>query len=112
MPAGRPTKYKPEMCDLMIETFKEGHFIGSFCAKAGITRDTFHRWVRENKEFSDTYKAAREHGNEHYTKLLRLIAMGKIKGNVTAAIYLTKVGLKWRDDEVEVDEVDELEFYG
>ena len=109
---GRPTKYTDAMGDLLIKTFTDGHFVGSFCADAGIHKDTFWEWIKKHPDFSDAYKRAKACGDKHYTKMLRLIAGGQLKGNVTAAIYLTKCGLKWRDDEVEVQEVDEVEFYG
>lgn len=113
MPAkmGRPSKYKPEMCDQLIQTFADGHFIGTFCADVGIHKDTFYDWLKKFPDFSEAYKKAKCAGDKHYTKLIRLIATGKIRGNVTAAIYLTKCGLKWRDDEMEVQEVDVLEFH-
>lgn len=115
MAGGRPTKYDPEFHHkLLIDVFKKGHFVPTFCAEADIVKDTFWRWIKEHKEFSDVYKKAKDAGEKYYTSLLQGLATGNkmVKGgNVTAAIYLTKVGLKWRDDEVEPDPVEALEFY-
>jgi len=113
--AGQPTKYRASYGETLIQTFKDGHFIGTFCADVGIHKDTFNEWKNKYPEFSAAYKRARCAGDKHYTTMLRLLATGHPSmkgGNVTAAIYLTKCGLKWRDDEVEVDSVDEIEFYG
>ena len=53
---GRPTKYKPEMCKVVIELMKEGASQEEVCGHLDISRDTFYRWKEENKEFSDTVK--------------------------------------------------------
>jgi hypothetical protein len=52
----RPTKYKPEMCKVVIELMKEGASQEEVCGHLDISRDTFYRWKEENKEFSDTVK--------------------------------------------------------
>jgi len=52
----RPTKYKPEMCKVVIELMKEGASQEEVCGHLDISRETFYRWKEENKEFSDTVK--------------------------------------------------------
>lgn len=88
-PGGRPTKYKPELADDMIEFFsrepyreversktdsKGGEyfwyedtpndipFFSDWCRKVGITKDTMNRWKDdpEKPEFSDAYKQSKE----------------------------------------------------
>jgi hypothetical protein len=53
---GRPTKYKPEMCDTVIQLMGEGASHIEVMAEIGIWEDTFYRWKRENKEFSEAIK--------------------------------------------------------
>jgi len=54
--AGRPTKYKEEMCDRIIELFKEGYSICEICLDLDISKQTFYRWKEENRIFSDSIK--------------------------------------------------------
>jgi hypothetical protein len=52
----RPTKYKKEFCTQLIDFMGGGNSIVQFCAKIGIAKDTFYRWVKEKDAFSDAYK--------------------------------------------------------
>lgn len=57
---GRPTKYKPEMCDIVVELMMEGASKTEVMAELGIWRETFYRWVNEKPEFSDTLKKGQQ----------------------------------------------------
>jgi len=81
---GRPSKYKPEFCEQMIKFFdrnpvetieagklydKEGNVTKTltkevacqcptfekYCADIGISKQTFHNWVKEHEMFLDAY---------------------------------------------------------
>ena len=56
MAFGRPTKYKVEFCQQLIDFIKDGHSNEAFCAVIGICEDTFYRWRREKLDFSEAYK--------------------------------------------------------
>ena len=49
---GRPTKYKEEYCDMLIEHMARGNPIETFAAVAHVTVDTVHEWVKVHPEFS------------------------------------------------------------
>ena len=53
---GRPTKYKSEMCDVVIELMREGASQDEVIGHLDISRETFYRWKEENKDFSDSIK--------------------------------------------------------
>ena len=56
---GRPTKYKANLPDLVLEYIKECEKeeklpqITELCLKLTITRDTLNRWIKLNSKFSD-----------------------------------------------------------
>jgi hypothetical protein len=52
----RPTKYKKEFCGQLVSFMEKGNSIVQFCAAIGICKDTFYRWTKEKKAFSDAYK--------------------------------------------------------
>jgi hypothetical protein len=61
---GRPTSYRPEMCEVMMNVMSEGGSIVAVCAELDICRETFYNWIDpENpyfqREFFDTYKRAK-----------------------------------------------------
>lgn len=85
---GRPTKYKVEYCQQLIGFFdidpfidvplehfdKDGNLkwtdykrvanrmptVRGFCKSIQITPDTFYRWVKEHKAFSDAFTQAKD----------------------------------------------------
>ena len=86
---GRPSKYKPEYCQALIEHCKVGKTFRSFCTKIGITPDTLYGWVRKYSEFSDAKKIAHEHAIDyHWSKLDR--SSSDRDYNPTPIIYALK----------------------
>lgn len=59
-PGGRPSKYKPEYCELLVQHLSEGRAIESFPAtiykesggKERCCKDTVYEWFRQHPEFS------------------------------------------------------------
>jgi len=49
---GRPTKYRPEYCEMLKKHMSVGKAIYSFCAKIGINKETIREWVSKYPEFS------------------------------------------------------------
>lgn len=59
-PVGRPSKFKPEYCEQLIQHMGEGFSFESFAGKIGTHRDTLYEWEKVHPEFSDAKKAATE----------------------------------------------------
>lgn len=56
---GRPTKYRPEMCEQVIELGKEGAGKAEMAAAIGIGYPTFKEWIRKDGEyFNPDFSAA------------------------------------------------------
>ena len=53
---GRPTKYRPEMCDKVIELMKEWASLVEVAWTLDIDETTLHDWKANNKEFSKSIK--------------------------------------------------------
>jgi|DEB0MinimDraft_6_1074348.scaffolds.fasta_scaffold85733_3 transposase len=58
MPGGRPTKYEPEMCDVVLELMKDGASKYEVAAELDIHIDTLCEWQKPevNPEFSEAIK--------------------------------------------------------
>lgn len=52
MPAGRPTKYRAEYCEAVVEHCKDGASLTSFAAEIGVCRDTVSEWITKHPDFS------------------------------------------------------------
>lgn len=90
MPAGRPTKYRPEYCDTVVELGIQGMTKAEMALKLDITKDTLYRWIKEHPEFSDAMKRAEQGMERWFANTFREMSTGDNKGNVTAAIFLAK----------------------
>jgi len=58
MPGGRPTKYKPEYCQRLLQSARRNESIARFCADIDIHTDTYYGWIKANPEFSGAHKKA------------------------------------------------------
>ena len=98
MPAGRPSTYKPEYCDAVIEHMAEGASLTSFAASVGAARSTINEWMEHNPEFSESVKKGKAHCAAWWERVGRTQALDG-KGNATLVIF----GLKnmaaedWRE---------------
>ena len=73
------TKYRPEMCDTIIQVAREGGHVAGMCLAIGIrSRDTFYRWLDEYPEFNEAYQEARLQSQAFYENVLIAGACGKI----------------------------------
>lgn len=51
MSGGRPSSYKPEMCEQVVELMAQGDSQIMICAKFGISRMTFRNWCSKDSDF-------------------------------------------------------------
>jgi hypothetical protein len=56
---GRPSKYKPEFCELVIEYGKAGKSAAWMAAELGVDKDSLYEWAKVHPEFSDAFTRAR-----------------------------------------------------
>jgi transposase-like protein len=59
-PGGRPTDYKPEYCQRVIDLMHGGMYIYEVAAELDVSRETLYAWARTHPEFSDAFKLAKE----------------------------------------------------
>lgn len=90
-PEGRPSKYKPEYCQLLIDHMKTGMSFESFGAKVGTHWDTLYNWCKEHPEFIEAKKIGKNLELEWWETLKRGSAAGKLKNsNPTLIIFSMK----------------------
>ena len=97
---GRPSSYRPEYCDVVIEAGKEGWSLTATAAKIGVHRATLLDWGTAHPEFGDALKVHKAHRAHWWEERLRDVAKhGGAPGQVTACIFGLKnaVPEEWRD---------------
>jgi len=98
MPAGRPTKYDPSYCDLMIQMLSEGASFTEFrAAIGGVTRQTLSNWRDEHPEFLDAYNRAEALGQAYWEKRLRTEIMFDNKANAALVKLYFANRFNWHD---------------
>lgn len=60
MAGGRPTKYKPEYCQKLIDIMSEGFSYEAAAAKIGVNKTTLYEWEKHFEEFSNAKEQAFE----------------------------------------------------
>lgn len=86
---GRPTKYKPEYCESVVEHMRDGKSLSSFAGKVGVARDTISEWCSEYPEFSAAVQKGKGLCADWWEERLRERAIAG-EGNSTAAIFGVK----------------------
>lgn len=59
-PVGRPSKYDPEYCELVVLHMSQGKALRSFGPKVNVHLDTLYEWQAAHPEFSEAIKKGRD----------------------------------------------------
>ena len=98
MPAGRPTKYKPEMCSRLTEMMGQGKSKAYVATQLGVHIDTLYEWGKVHPEFSEALKLGEQASVSHWEELGHKGVTGQIEGfNASAWIFNMKNRAHWRD---------------
>jgi transposase len=96
-PGGRPTDYKPEYCEMLVEHMKRGLSFEAFGAVVDVCEDTLYEWRKVHPEFSEAYKRGLAHSRNFWEEL-GLIGTTEGKNfNATTWIFNMKNRFKWKD---------------
>jgi len=101
---GRPTKYKPEFCQIVIDVMSKGGSKTEVCAALSIHYQTFLDWQTEgnpmyNPYFSDAVKGGETLSQAWWEGAGRKGIMGEMEFNATLYQFNMKNRFKedWRD---------------
>lgn len=103
MPAGRPSKYDPAYCEVVVDLGKQGKSLAQMCAHFDIARSTIDQWAEDYPEFSEAFNRARVHMQ---AKLEEMGFSGLSNKEFNAAVWKTTMQARFRDDYTERKEVD------
>lgn len=56
----RPTVYKPEYCDLVVDLGKQGKSVVQMACAIDVVRSTLYEWCKDHPEFSDAFTRAKQ----------------------------------------------------
>ena len=109
--AGRKTKYRANMCEINYEMLTNGDSINTVCARLGICKDTYHRWVKEHTPFFFFFKKGMANGNSYWDTATKQHILGNAKLVIDAA-YIMKMrnvyGQMTKDPDASVENTKEF----
>ena len=108
---GRPTEYRPEFCEKLIEHFREGYSYESFGAEVGVSFQTVYAWEKKHKAFLEAKKKGRALQIKFWEKEGRKAMWGGKAMNPAIFIFTMKNICKWSDSPApEADHIDSISF--
>lgn len=91
MPAGRPSKYDPAMCETIIDAGAQGMTLAEMADILGIDRSTLADWREQHPEFSRAVKAGLDKAQAWWERKGREATFGAVDGfNATSYIFQMK----------------------
>ncbi len=96
--SGRPTHYKPEYCEALIEMMKEGASKAEVCLNFDCSFQTFLDWQAANPEFLEAVNRGLNLSKGKWEQIGREAAFGNCEGfNATSWIFNMKNRFKNED---------------
>lgn len=97
-PVGRPTKYKPEYCEKIIELAKTGAGMVEWALACDVDRTTLFDWAAAHEEFSTALTRAKLAEQAWWEQAGR---SGMYMDKFNALVWKTSVQARFRDDYTE-----------
>jgi len=76
-PVGRPSTYRPEMCQQLVEAMAGGHSAEAGAAKIGISARSLYEWQKVHPEFLQAVQEGRHRAMLFWETLAIDVARGK-----------------------------------
>lgn len=97
MTAGRPSKYDPAFCEVVLATGAEGKTLAGMADALDIDRGTLNEWREAHPEFSRAVKRALEKAQAWWEEQGRVSTFGATEG-FNATSYIFQMKNRFRDE--------------
>lgn len=97
MPAGRPSKYDPAMCDVVIAAGADGKTLAGMAEALDIDRETLNAWREAHPAFSRAVKRGLEKAQAWWEEKGRVATFGGVDG-FNATSYIFQMKNRFRDE--------------
>lgn len=97
---GRPSDYKHEYCQMLVDHMAEGYSFASFAFIAGTCEKTLYNWAKEHPDFLQAKNKGRAASLMTWEKIGMAGTVGKLeKFNAASWIFTMKNRFKWGDEQ-------------
>ena len=101
MPAGRPSDYKPDFCDRIVELGAQGASVAEMAFELGVTKPTLTNWAEAHPEFLSAFTRAKLASQVWWERKGR-DGMEKSSSEFQASIWSRSMAARFPDDWREV----------
>lgn len=105
-PGGRPSLYRPEYCERVIELGKEGKLLVGIACALSVDRKTLAYWAEEFPEFSAALTRAREESQQAWIEKLEKALVLPKEFTFQQAAWMRVMACGWPDDWVEKQRIE------
>ena len=102
MPAGQPTKYRPEYCEEVINLGKLGKSPAQIASNLGVARPTLYAWADAHPEFMTALTRAKTEEQRWWEDQAQL---GLTADRFNAQVWTKSMQARFREDYTERKEV-------
>jgi hypothetical protein len=96
---GRPTNYKPEYCQAIVEFMSQGFSATAFAASIGQSKSVIQTWANAHIDFMEAKKRAETACEAWWEDLGKRGSEGRVRGfNVGSWIFTMKNRFGWKDN--------------
>ena len=99
MPAGRPSTYSPELCEIVVELGKQGKSLVQIASTLDVVKQTLANWADAHPEFLDAMTQAKIHSQawwENAGQDNMLLAPGQ--GTFNASVWSRSMAARFPED--------------
>lgn len=99
MAGGRPSDYRPEYCEQVIEFGKLGLSVAQMASRLDTSKQALLRWVEANPEFRDAMEVARSHSQAWWEEMGQAnLIMPKDSGSFQGSVWSRSMAARFPDD--------------
>jgi hypothetical protein len=97
-PVGRPSLYRPEYCEVVVELGRKGCSPAEIASELDVDRATLIHWTQEHKEFLTAMTRAKTHEQAWWERAGK---SGMVADKFNAAVWTKSVTARFREDYTE-----------
>ncbi len=93
---GRPSEYKPEYCQAVIDYMGQGYSLSAFAGSIKVSRNAVYEWMSEHSDFGDAVSRGRA---TRVTALERKLLAARYGAQASTSIFALRNAdpSEWRD---------------
>ena len=103
MAGGRPTDYRPEFCESIVDLGREGKSVAQMASEFDVSKQTLFNWADAHPDFLDAMTRAKTHAqawweSQGQTNMLLAPGAGTFNGSVWSRSMAARFPDDWREN--------------